>query len=611
MCGIAGIINYQEYDLEKLRHSLMHRGPDDHSIYYHNNLALVHTRLSIQDIDHGKQPMHYAQYTIIFNGEIYNHLELRQYLTEFNFNTLSDTETLLYLYVKFKDKVFDFLDGMYAFAILDKTDNTVMLARDRSGKKPLYYFNKGSEFMFASELNSLKAIKKLEINEDTISSFLRNGFFFDTVTPYKSVTELSAGSYLIIDLVSLNTIQRLHFDIVHHYKRTKTTLSLKEATEEVDSLLIKSVQNRLLSSDLEVGAFLSGGIDSNLIVAIASSIKPDIKTFTVKFNGSKDESPYARLTATRYHTKHNEVDINITNNLVNDIEAILMNYGEPFADSSAIPSYYVAQAARKHVKVILNGDGADELFGGYRRYVPFANNWLVYGKYLSWLRHCLPTAKKRSFSDFLKRLLNMSTKSGLNLYLSATTDIFEDVYVFPENALSNAQNNIISNIMNNKSLSTLSKIMCLDFSQLLSSTLLVKMDIATMANSLEGRSPFLSKYLLEYAPTLPDKYKINRFTTKFILRNLAKKYLDDALITLPKRGFEVPLKDIIDNVLHHKIRDYLHGDCYVKKFINNDLINALFEKKTSISDDKRTNMLWSLFCVEVWYRNDQKIITNS
>lgn len=611
MCGIAGIINYLKSNLEKVSYSLKHRGPDDQSIYYYNNIALVHTRLSIQDIDHGKQPMHYAQYTIIFNGEIYNHLELRQYLAEFKFNTLSDTETLLYLYVKFKDKIFDFLDGMYAFAILNKADNSVLIARDRSGKKPLYYYNDNNKFIFASELNAIKTIKKLEINEDAICSFLRTGFFFDTLTPYKSVSELSAGSYLIVDLTSLNIVQRSYFNIVHNYKQTKSTLSLQEATDKVDALLIKSVHDRLLSSDLEVGAFLSGGIDSNLIVAIASNIKPNIKTFTVKVNGSKDESHHARLTANRYHTDHTEVDINITDNLINDVETILMNYGEPFADSSAIPSYYVAQAARKHVKVILNGDGADELFGGYRRYVPFANNWLVYSKYISWLRHCLINAKKRSASDFLIRLLNMSAKSGLNLYLSATSDIFEDVYLFPENSLLKIQNKIISEIMDTKNLTLLSKIMSLDFSQLLSSTLLVKMDIATMANSLEGRSPFLSKYLLEFAPTLPDKYKINWLTTKFILRNLAKKYLDDALITLPKRGFEVPLQDIVDNVLNHKIRDYLQGDCYVKKYIKNDFINTLLEKKTSVSVNKRINMLWSIFCVEVWYRNDQKIITSS
>ncbi len=610
MCGIAGVINYQNYKVEKLQDSLHHRGPDEQSIYYYNNLALVHTRLSIQDINHGKQPMHHAHYTIIFNGEIYNHLELRKYLTDFTFVTQSDTETLLYLYIKYKNDLFILLDGMYAFAILDKSKNLLLLARDRSGKKPLYYFKQGNEFVFASELNAMKSLIKLHINEKAISSFLRNGFFCDSLTPYQSVNELSAGCYLQVDLHTLNCVNSYHFNILNYYQQSKPSISLQAACDEVESLLIKSVKDRLLSSDLDVGAFLSGGIDSNLIVAIASQIKQSLKTFTVKIQGNSDESKYAQLTANRYSTDHRVVDINITQNLNNDIETILTNYGEPFADSSAIPSFYVAKAAREFVKVILNGDGADELFGGYRRYVPFANNWLTYLKYLSWLKICLPNGKKRSINDFLSRLFSMSHKRGLDLYLSATSDIFEDVHLFTENSYIAAQNETISNIINYQNMSNLSKIMYLDFSYILGNALLVKMDIATMAHSLEGRSPFLSKYLLEFAPTLPDKFKVKRLQTKYILRHLAQKYLDNTLIKLPKRGFEVPLQNIVELVLNQKIRDYLNERCYVKKFFDAGFIDKLLERKILVSNDKRAKMIWSLFCVEVWHRYDQKIINH-
>lgn len=606
MCGIAGVINYRNYEVEKLKRSLLHRGPDEQTIYYYDQLALVHTRLSIQDISRGKQPMHYGQYTIIFNGEIYNHLELRRYLPEFHFQTNSDTETLLYLYAKFKDKMFDLLDGMYAFAILEKDNNTLFIARDRSGKKPIYYFCDGKEFIFASELNALKTIKNFNINESAISSFLRNGFFYGPLTPYKDVQEVLAGNYITVDLNSLSISQNSYFDIAQYYKKPKQKLLLQEATNEVETLLMNSVNNRLVSSDLGIGAFLSGGIDSNLIVAIASQLKPNIKTFTVKFSDGLDESSYAKLTADRYGTNHTEIDINITSNLNEDIENILVNYGEPFSDSSAIPSYYVSKAARQHVKVILNGDGADELFGGYRRYVPFANNWLNYCKYFSWLKGYIPASKKRTIGDFLTRLLNMSAKSGLNLYLSATTDIFEDLYHFPDNVVLSSQHNHILEVMNDKDLSNLSKIMYLDFTNILNGSLLVKMDVATMANSLEGRSPFLSKYFLEFAPTLPDSFKVKGFVTKLILRNLAKKYLDNPLVTLPKRGFEIPLQKIVDSTLRDKISDYLLGDCYVIKYIDANFIKNLLQQKASISDARRVNILWILFCLEVWYQNDKK-----
>ena len=320
MCGIAGVINYEKYDLNRVKQSLLHRGPDDQSIYYYKNVALVHTRLSIQEIGRGMQPMHFGQYTIIFNGEIYNHKELRKYLTEFTFSTHSDTETLLYLYVKYQYKMFDFLDGMYAFAIIDRAKNNLLLARDRSGKKPLYYTKIGNDFIFASELNAIKAIVKLDINETAISSFLRNGYFANSITPYMSVEELSAGCYLTIDISTLRSELSTYFDILAYYKQPKTKLSLAEATDKIDSLLIKSVSDRLLSSDVEVGAFLSGGIDSNLIVAIAAGIKPELKTFTVKFSGADDESSLARLTAARYGTNHVEVEVDITGQLVDDVD---------------------------------------------------------------------------------------------------------------------------------------------------------------------------------------------------------------------------------------------------------------------------------------------------
>ena len=486
MCGIAGIINFNN-SLESIKNSLFHRGPDEQNTYNYKNVNLVHTRLSIQDISNGQQPFEYDDYAIVFNGEIYNHLELRkEYLQEGTFTTNSDTETLLYLYIKYKNKMLDMVDGMFAFSILEKKTNKLIMARDRAGKKPLYIYNDYVNFMFASELNAIKSgVVNLSIDEEEIYSYLRNGLFYKTTTPYKNVFELEAGYVYEVDIDSLDSKKEKYFDILDFYKKDKIT-DFIYAKNMLDDILQKSVKNRLFSSDLEVGAFLSGGIDSSLIVAIASEYVDKLKTFTVKFDGAFDESHLAKLTANKYNTEHYE--LNISMNLKDDIEKILLNYGEPFMDSSAIPSYYVSQEAKKHVTVILNGDGADEIFGGYRRYVPVVSNWIKVASYFSLLTGVLPKPhSKKSIYNYLYRLLAMSGKSGLDFYNSATNDIFEDVYSFDSNYTFNQMDNFIRRV-ESEDISSLSRMLYLDFNLILQRDLLKKMDIATMSHSLEGRS---------------------------------------------------------------------------------------------------------------------------
>lgn len=601
MCGIAGTINFKNTISQQIFSSLHHRGPDENGLYQFENINLIHTRLSIQDVSHGQQPFHFGNFSVVFNGEIYNHLELRKnYLKEISFKTISDTETLVVLYSKYKEKMFDYLDGMFAFAILDKTKKEIILARDRSGKKPLYIYKDQERLLFASELNVLKETVSLEINEDNIKKYLRTGFFYKDDTPYQNVIELNASEYCIIDIRNLNIQRKHHFDILDYYKK-KSGLSFNDSLNQVEEALHKGIKDRLLSSDLEVGAFLSGGIDSSLIVAIASQYKEKLKTFTVKFDGTFDESHLARLTAQKYGTEHHEISISM--NLKNDVERILCNYGEPFMDSSAIPSYYVSQEAKKHVTVILNGDGADELFAGYRRYVPIANNWIKSVRHISSISNMMPKPNhKQSLYSYVFRLLKMSNKKGLDFYLSATNDIFEDEYSFQDRGLFLEMNDFISKI-ENEPISELSKMLYLDFNLILFSDLLIKMDIATMANSLEGRSPFLSKYMLQLAPTIEDKYKIKGKTTKYILRELSKKYVSSELVSQPKRGFEVPLKKWIESDLKENIFDTLNGSCYSEKFIDKKFITQLLNQKIDVSDEKRAKMLWTMYCLEVWKKN--------
>jgi len=605
MCGIAGIINYKNYDLKKIENSLIHRGPDVQSIFCEDNVALIHTRLSIVDIQFGNQPIHIAGCTIIYNGEVYNHNNLRYMLKNFNFSTKSDTETLLALYLNRGEKMLDLIDGMFAFAILDRKKNCIFLARDRAGKKPLYYAITNNSFIFASELNAIKTAASVETDEEAIAAYIRCGFFPSPTTPYKNIYELQPGHFMHVNIASLNIVKKKYFfiDKIYSEQMRAKDIPFYKAVERVNYLLDMSIKDRLISTDLEAGVFLSGGIDSSLITAKASKYIPDIKTFTISFDGAYDESHLASLTAKKYKTDHKRIKISI--NLKKDIEKILAYHGKPFMDSSAIPSYYISKAAKKYLTVVLNGDGADEMFAGYRRHVIFMGNILKKFKKLIFFKKILPNPhQKKSYYNYLYRLIDAADKTkGLDLYLSLTIDGFEGFEnQIRKSALLPALDDKIKSIFSSR-LSPLSQILQLDFEILLPSDLLQKMDIASMANSLEARSPFLSKYLIEFAPKLPDEFKINKFTTKHILREVAKKYLPKKLIKQPKRGFEVPLKKWVENDIKEIIIDMLAPGCYSENFVEKKFLRDLIQKKITVSDEKRAKMLWILFCLETWKNN--------
>lgn len=598
MCGIAGGTSLSKQQIESIKLSMFHRGPDEQNIYTYKDFSLIHTRLSIQDVFNGAQPFVIGDYVIAYNGEIYNHLSLRKKVKRYTFKTQCDTETLLALFIEYGETILDDIDGMFAFSILNKATNEVYLGRDRAGKKPLYFYKNSTSIIFASELNAIKnGISNLSINNDEIYSYIRNGFFYKNKTPYQDVFEIDPGFMYTVSLNDLSIKKKRFFNYLNYYKESKIS-DINIALKKVDECLHKSIKDRLLSSDLEVGAFLSGGIDSSLIVAIASGYVDKLKTFTVKFEDSYDESSLAKLTAKKYKTDHTEIQLSM--NLKDDVEKILQRYGEPFMDSSAIPSYYVSREAKKHVTVVLNGDGADELFGGYRRYVPVGNNFIKVASYFSFLAEYIPKPNnKKSFYNYIFRMLMISNKLGIDYYNSSTNDIFEDVYKFKSNETFNEMDSFIQST-NNEDISELSKVMLMDFNIILRNDLLKKMDIATMANSIEGRSPFLSKYMLELAPTLSDKLKVNGMSTKFILRELSKKYLSNELIRQPKRGFEVPLKKWVNEDIKENIFDSLKQNSYSCQFIEWKFINKLLHGKIKVSDEKRAKMLWTLYCLEVW-----------
>jgi len=501
---------------------------------------------------------------------------------------------------------------MFTIVIYDKEKQELFLARDRAGKKPLYYFFENQKFVFASELNALKNQLTLTLNEEHIRQYIRMGYFYKSSTAYKNVFELPAGAYAHVSLQKPEVRVSRWWNI-HQFYKEPVPDDFETASSKIDTILHEAVKNRVESSDLEVGSFLSGGIDSGIVTAIAKQYNSSLKTFTVSFDGEYDEAPLAKLVADKYKTDHHEIKISF-DNLGSDIEKILMNYGEPFFDSSAIPSYYVSQAAKKHLTVILNGDGGDELFGGYRRYVPFARyDFFKAGRFtkaMATMLHAVMPASdnKKSKYNYMYRLADLARKNKIGVYLSSTIDSFEgyEKYLIGnESYLAAAKNDFDE--MNRSGLSGLQKIMNLDFDNILAGNLLVKMDIATMAHSLEGRSPLLCKGLLEYVPSISDSYKIKGTQTKYILRKLAEKYLPAELINQPKRGFEIPLKKWIDGELKDLIASCLFsGDAYYSNFVDKSFARKLWDRKIKTGDEKRAKMFWTLFALEVWYKKVDK-----
>ncbi len=609
MCGIFGTIHYPIEDKAAVLASLAHRGPDEQNLLCVGPVDFYHARLAIQDLSpSGRQPMESGEVYITFNGEIYNHWELREKhgLTH---PSRSDTMTLLLLYRRFGMAMLEELDGMFALGIYDRHKGKVFLARDRAGKKPLYLWKAGRKAVFSSELGALRRALPLALNESSLAAYLYMGYHVGEATPYREVTELAPGSWTGIDQETGQTESRRWFDIQKYYSEP-ASLNEADALASLDERLHRAVRLRIDSSDLEVGSFLSGGIDSGLVTALASGYTHGLRTFTVQLPGAYDESPLAAQVAQRYDTRHTTIPISF-DGLRDDFTRIIAGYGEPFFDSSAIPSYYVSREAKKHITVVLNGDGADELFGGYRRYLPFRHyDFFAPGPLVQPLARGLATLlppghEKKSAYNYVYRLLKFASARGSEMYASATTDVFAGyagtLKIAPDLTELNAELTAIAALP----LSPLKKILAADFGILLPGDLLPKMDIATMAYALEGRSPFLGKDLLEFAPGLPDSFKIRGTRTKYLLRKLAERYLPPDLPGQPKRGFEVPLKDWMEGPLKEMCRGYLleSPGALFPALVDTNFVRDLIGGKVPVSDEKRAKMLYALLCLEVWYRH--------
>tara|TARA_B110000444_G_scaffold90697_1_gene85677 strand:- start:15831 stop:17690 length:1860 start_codon:yes stop_codon:yes gene_type:complete len=558
MCGIAGIVSsgkVQSHDwLTKAANSIKHRGPDSSGEWWskEGGTGLAHRRLSIIDLsDAANQPMHDNQnkITMVYNGEIYNFNEIKKILQSkgYSFKTSSDTEVLLKSYICWGSKCVNYLEGMFAFAIYDENLNKLFIARDRTGEKPLYYYYDGKKILFCSELKGLLLSNYVnkKIDHRSLDCFLTMGFVPGELCIIQGVKKLPPGHFLEYN-VNQNTIK------IHNYWKLPLLESENvkqnefDLLEELELLLTKSVKNQLVA-DVPVGILLSGGVDSSLITAIASHIQTNIKTFNVKFtnNTKYDESAHAKLIANKFGTCHTEINANDVS--INLIQKLATQYDEPIADSSVIPTYLVCETVRKHCKVALGGDGADELFGGYPHY----NRMMWMQKNLDFVPHFL----KKFVSNSSGHLLPVGFK-GRNWIKSLDLDLKKDV-PFISNLFDQKLRAMLLN--NNKSINfgdevrkryiiesndLIERATKLDFKLFLSEDLLVKIDRASMLNSLELRSPFLDKDIIEFAyKKIPSNLKVKNNSRKIILKKLCQKILPESFDLDRKQGFSIPINE--------------------------------------------------------------------
>ena len=629
MCGIIGFLtsraqNIPDYGvLMGMRESLFHRGPDDKGEYIRPLderapfVFLGHRRLSIIDLSGGHQPLSNEDGTVwvVFNGEIYNFRELREELKGkgHQFCTLSDTEVIAHAYEEYKENCFRYFNGMFAIGIWDEKGNRLVLARDRLGKKPLYYSDINETFLFASELKAILLYPAFPRKVDPLS--LMKYLFYEFIpcphTIFKDAKKIPAASYLIWDKKGIEV--RPYWSLFDPQKG-ENILSEAEAELRMMELLKESVKRRLIS-DVPLGVFLSGGIDSSAITALAQSEVPGkVKTFSIGFEDpSFDESKYAILASKYIGTEHHEQTMTPAD-LLNIVPGLPDILDEPIADASILPTYLLSKFTRKYVTVALGGDGGDELFAGYPTYLAhrFAQRYGQILRFLhpvnTFLAGLLPVSDDNISFDFkVKKFL-----SGIPYSDSIRNSVWLGSFPFSENEKILSQE-IHSQFNRDQLIEEISlyekeypdedritQLQYLDVKLYLQESILVKVDRASMASSLEVRAPFLDYELVEFAMGLPLKLKLKGFTSKYILKKAMKNWLPDEVINRPKKGFGVPIAKWVKGPLKELFGDLLSSDRIRREgFLNPEYVTILLQDHLLNKKDNR-KQLWTLLVWELW-----------
>lgn len=617
MCGIAGFVTDGEADADLLHSmcdSIRHRGPDDEGYFIDGGVGLGVRRLAIIDVKTGHQPIQNEDgtITVIFNGEIYNFPQLRSDLEAkgHRFATSTDTECIVHLYEEYADRCVEHMRGMFAFALWDARQQRLLLARDRVGKKPLYYRLTDRGIWFASELKALLQDPSLARELDLVA--LHHYLTFQYVPApwsiYKGVRKLPPGhtaSYRAPKF-ALDRYWRLKF-------ADKLVLSEDEAAEQLKDRILDATRSRLIS-ERPLGAFLSGGVDSSVVVAaMAETMSGPVKTFSVGFEDKNfDERYYARLVAERFGTDHHELIVRP--NVLDVLGKLVWHYDEPFADSSAIPSYYVAEAARKSVTVVLNGDGGDESFAGYDRYVAnlMASKLRIPGRLqplIGRILKGLPDGRRPgSFYRRAKRFSTVLLEGPETRYahmMSYFANYQKQTLYSPE--MSRAVGDIDSYGLLRQAFSEsdapdlVDATLDVDVNTYLPGDLLAKMDIATMANSLEARSPLLDHKVMEFAAALPSHMKIRGRSGKYILKKAARDWLPKEILTRRKMGFGVPLATWLRGDLRDLTHDSLtDSTARSRGYFEPSAVNKLLAQHEGGID--HSPRIWALLWLELWHR---------
>ena len=612
MCGFLGIVSNKALKFDNFNNALKkisHRGPDNSSTWINekSNIILGHNRLSIIDLSsQGNQPMSYlGRYKIIFNGEIYNYKELKKTLESmgYKFKSNTDTEIILASYDRWKEKCLEYFRGMFAFTIFDEKKNNIFIARDRVGEKPLYYINDRETLYFSSEIKSLLELKIdiPKINFEILNYLLTRGFSSNENTIYQSIKKLPAAHYLNYNIAKDN------LKIIRYWKLENDLVNYNQNQNKIEQFdeIIKKIISYQLNTDVSTGVLLSGGIDSSLITSISSLKKNNIKTFNVSFpnNLKYDESKYAKQISNYFKTDHHQIRVNrIDPSIINTLIDI---YDEPFFDSSAIPTLLIFQEIKKYCKVVLGGDGGDEVFGGYKHY-----NYIIY---LDVISKFIPELFRRILKNIILKKDSNHFKgknwiSYLDLNLKKKLPIVPKYFDNDEKfQLLNTQLDSQLNYSNNNldSNDLVKSLMHENFSNYLCDNLLVKTDMASMNNSVELRSPFLDHKLIEFLfYNFKTSEKVNFFNRKIFLKKYSSNYFPKNYDYRRKMGFSIPFKEWLKE---DNWKEFFYDNILSKKNIfNKKYAIDLMNKQNSGYDN--SSKLYAILILVLWFENKKLVI---
>lgn len=625
MCGIVGFIKFNndkldrqtELNLQNSLKAIIKRGPDNSGYFSNNSIWLGHVRLSIIDTSSlANQPFYTSNKkgVLVYNGEIFNYKQLaKKYKIENNLKTNSDTEVLAELLVVAQDVevLLNELNGFFSFAFYNLETNSLIVARDRYGVKPLYYQLNEQSLLFASEL---KALNQLNVSKDldltALNLYLHLNYIPSPFTIYANVKKLTPGTYLIIDK-ERKVLQKTYYSIYSEGDNKLTAVSYPEAVLEVKNILASSVEQRLIA-DVPIGCFLSGGIDSSIITALASGYVDKLNTFSIGFKDNPffDETAYSRIVAKKYNTQHHEF-ILTNNDLFDNLFEMLDYLDEPYADSSSLNMYIVCKHTKKTAKVVLSGDGADELFAGYNKYAAEllcrTNQQLKYPlKLFSAVVKRLPQSRNNLWSNKVRQLnkfIDVVNLSYTERYwrLAGFTSISENTLLNKQYFIPTDYTTVFNQLLTDD----FNLFLLADQQLVLEGDMLVKVDRMSMANSIEVREPFLDYRLVNYVNKLPASFKIDSKRRKKVLIDAFANKLPSEIINRSKKGFEVPLYSWFNNQLKSLIiEDYLSKSFIEQQGIfNYTEVKKLLDKLFSKNPGDTVARVYGLMVFQHWYRN--------